>query len=224
MSKKTLSILGVGWLGQALVDTLQNTYTIKKSLRSKGALQDKKFYTCDLLIVSLTPKVHYLKNLNTVLENTSKNTLLILLSSTSVYSRKTGAQIQRLGEDLIKRRHPNYLILRLGGLMGYDRVAGKYTQGKTVQNDTFSNYIHRDDVVEIIQDLLLKGVKKEIFNLVCPMHPSKKKVYEKNAQRFSLEKTTFLSNDIQGFKVSSSKLQQHLDYTFKYKNPLDFHT
>ena len=203
---KTISILGVGWLGKPLAQTLQTKHKIKTSIREKGVIQGDEFYLCDVLIISLPPRGEYLQNIAAILENTHKNTKIILLSSTSVYSQKPQGRTQTLGEDALKSSHPNYLILRLGGLMGYDRVAGKYTQGKEVESDAYTNYIHRDDIINIIDALLMLEIKNETFNLVCPTHTPKKEVYENNAKLFNFDETTFLSPMIKGKKISSKKI------------------
>lgn len=218
-----ISILGAGWLGKPLAETLETKHKVQISIRQKGVMQGAEFYLCDALIISLPPRDEYLANIQSILNNTHKNTKIILLSSTSVYSQKAQGQKQILGENIIKDSHPNYLILRLGGLMGYDRIAGKYTQGKEVDSDAYTNYIHRDDVIHIIDALLLHEVKSETFNLVCPSHTQKKEVYENNAKLYDFKSTIFLSLEIKGKQISSKKIVEFLDYEFIYKSPLEFH-
>jgi len=218
-----ISILGAGWLGKPLAKALQTQHKVKTSLRDREILQGTDFYSCDVLIISLPPRENYLQNIKNILEQTSQKTQIILLSSTSVYSQKRQGKMQLLGEDALINAYKNYLILRLGGLMGYDRIAGKYTQGKEVASDSYTNYIHRDDVIQIINALVGCKVQEKIFNLVCPEHTSKKEVYDKNAKLFNLGKTRFLSLEMKGKKISSKKVRDFLKYEFIYKSPLDFH-
>ena len=219
----TISILGAGWLGKPLAKTLQTKHKVQSSKREKGVMQGDEFYLCDALIISLPPRGEYLESIHSILDNTPKNTKVILLSSTSVYSQKPQGQKQISGEQSIINSHHNHLILRLGGLMGYDRVAGKYTQGKELGSDAYTNYIHRDDVINIIDALLLSEVKNETFNLVCPSHTAKKEVYENNAKLYGFKRTVFLSSEIKGKQISSKKIVEFLDYEFIYKSPLEFH-
>lgn len=172
----------------------------------------------------MTPRNNYLANIQGILKNTHQKTKIILLSSTSVYSQKPQGKIQILGEDALKKFHKNHLILRLGGLMGYDRVAGKYTQGKQVESDAYTNYIHRDDAINIIDSLVINDIQGETFNLVCPTHTPKKEVYQNNAELFHFDATKFLSTQIIGKKISSKKIVELLNYEFIYKSPLEFHT
>ncbi len=125
-------------------------------------------------------------------------------------------------ERVFIKLRPSTLILRLGGLMGYDRVAGKYSAGKSFDYDVYVNYIHRDDVVNIIELMIEKNIQAECFNLVAPVHCARSDVYHHNAEDFGFEKSTFDSLELQGKKVSSSKLLARLGYQFIYENPLDF--
>lgn len=129
------------------------------------------------------------------------------------------------------------IILRAGGLMGAKRVAGKYFAGKKNLNtgNIPVNFIHRKDLINIIY-LIVKKVNKnalfnneneaknEIFNVACPLHPIRKKVYEKNAIDYNFEAPTFQNNEqIPDYKIiSSNKLQKKLGYKFIYPNPLYF--
>lgn len=111
------------------------------------------------------------------------------------------------------------LILRLGGLMGDDRVAGRW-KSATEFSDGFVNYIHRDDVINIVKIMLYGGINRGIYNLVAPQHPTRKEIHIKNSQKFGSEMGSF-----KGFsnrRVSSQKLIKELGYTFLHPNPLEF--
>ena len=125
------------------------------------------------------------------------------------------------GEELMKKLHEKVLILRLSGLMGYDRIVGKYTAGKTKAHDALVNYVHRDDVVKIIELCIEREI--EIFDVTAPLHPKQSEIYAQNAKRFGWENTYFESNEVSGKVVSSEKLVAYLDYEFLKPNPLEFY-
>lgn len=130
-------------------------------------------------------------------------------------------------EDLLRDKLNDRLcILRCGGLLGYDRIPGKYSSGKEVDTgEEKVNYIHRDDVLHIIELLIEQQAWGKTFNVVAPKHPSKKEVYLKNADKHNFEKPVFIDKAEQLTKryISGNKLEEFLDYSFIYPDPLDFY-
>ena len=251
---KNVSILGAGWVGKALAYHLEQHYHIKASVQSKSSfnsldIEDKfllnsnnnyfhqDFYSTDTLVIAIPPRGEYLELLTRVLTYINPKTQLILLSSTSIYQQTHGRVIERdshtiienhslmlQAEQLLQRKHPYLIILRLGGLMGYNRIAGKYSEGTTIRQNAPVNHIHRDDVVEIIKQIIEKSIRNEVFNAVAPKHPSKQELYNKNAKQFSFQPTTFERSEVEGRTISSQKLIEHLKYEFIYPNPCEFYT
>ena len=227
-----VSIVGCGWVGKALKETLQEEYQVNCSVR--GKLDETSFYDVETMIIAIPPRGDYLQTLTHLLSYLSDDTQLILLSSTSVYSQTTGLvkeedthgittpSLMLQAERLVLSIYPKVLILRLGGLMGYDRIAGKYTAGKTKAHDAPVNYIHRDDVVAIIKLCIDKGVKDDTFNVVAPSHPKQSEIYTKNAKAFAWENTYFDSDKLIGKLVSSQKLIDSFGYTFLKREPMNF--
>ena len=245
MSKAKISILGCGWLGKALAQELMNEYEIwcsvssqnsyeeiehrqKLILNPQNSYKDTSFYDCDTLIIAIPPKEDYLKNLEMILLNVRPKIELILLSSTSIYTQTSGFVTEEMstfvskhtlmyqGELLVQKRFPSVLILRLGGLMGYGRIAGKYSAGKSISKNRYINYVHRDDVVGLIKLCIKKSIKKEIFNVVAPLHLTRKELYDYNAKRYKFAFTTFNDESKGGKIVSSDKVEKLLDFCFKY--------
>ena len=124
-----------------------------------------------------------------------------------------------------KTRHVT--VLRSGGLMGYDRIPGKYVRGKkdVSTGQVPVNYVHRDDVVKIINALLARGIGDETYNVVAPQHPVRRRVYETSCQQFGWEVPTFVDPAWpEPFKVlSSEKLTTSLAYDWRYPDPLTFY-
>ena len=127
----------------------------------------------------------------------------------------------------LRKKDRTVTVLRCGGLMGYDRIPGKYVRGKkdVTTGDVPVNYIHRDDVVAIISGLLAKGIGNETYNVVAPEHPPRRAVYEKSCLENDWEVPTFTEpENPEPYKVvSSDKIVSHLAYSFTYPNPLDFY-
>lgn len=205
----------------------------------------------DTLIVDIPPRLskqggdfhpRQMQNLAALVERSSVSEI-IYVSSTSVYPELSRVMVE---EDvanpeesaspglmeaeeiigLLRKEGRTATILRCGGLMGYDRIPGKYVRGKKdmTTGDVPVNYIHRDDVVAIISELLVRDAGNETFNLVAPEHPPRRAVYEKSCREHGWELPTFTKSATpEPFKiVSSKKIARYLPYSFFYPNPLGF--
>ncbi len=127
--------------------------------------------------------------------------------------------LQYKAEQLIHSLRKNVIILRLGGLMGEDRVSGRWSKVKSF-SDGPVNYVHRDDVIEIIKKFIASDIDNGLYNVVAPEHPLRSQVHKANANKFG-----FILGLFEGMthrKVSSKRLLEHLDYKFLYPNPLEF--
>lgn len=208
----------------------------------------EQFLDSEVLVINIPPQTRtkgfdfHPKQIESLTEivKTSPIQKIIFISSTSVYpnlekeidesqiitlENATNPAIFR-AEQILQNNFQNINILRCGGLMGYNRVAGKYFAGKK-NLDTGQipvNYIHRDDIIEIVYQLIQKDKWGEVFNLVAPKHPTRQEVYEQNARQFDFEVPTFIENQPKDFKIiNSNKIIKFLDYQFKYDNPLEFY-
>lgn len=221
--KKKIAILGCGWVGNALKEKLALAGDEVNCL-SRDINMDTLvgFYACDALIIAVPPSDEYLDVIEdayfSVSLNEALDTQVIFLSSTSFYD---GKKIIKEAEELAKIKDPNTVILRLGGLMGYDRIAGKYTAGKTV-DDGSTNYVHRDDVVSIIETVIEKRVKNKILNVVAPKQSTKKEIYTQNSKRFGFEETHFSEKISKKKSLSSDILCDVLGYTFIKEDVKEF--
>ena len=215
-----VSILGCGWVGKALVNMLDaNKYETLCLSRNMEENSAQGLYDCDVLLIAIPPRDNYLEVLRVTLGKIDASTQVILLSSISFYD---GKPLVIEGEGLVQRMHEGAVLLRLGGLMGYDRIAGKYTAGKVLSSDARTNYVHRDDVVSIIESIIAQDVRDEIFDVVAPLQCSKKEIFAQNAERFGFEKTEFLSGDETGKVLAPTKLCKRLGYTFLKKDVKEF--
>jgi len=211
----------------------------------KLVIDYKNFFNTDVLIISLPPRVenvveNFPKQIQQVIPfiRETKIEKVLFISSTSVYESWNG--FVREGEEGTPQK-PNgqallfaekilqalpgmqTTVLRLGGLIGYDRNPGRFLSGKTnVAADTPVNLVHRDDAVQIISDLIEKNIWGEVFNACSPQHPTKKEFYSKAAKISGLPAPIF-TNVQENYKiVNSDKLIARLAYNFKYSSPMDY--
>lgn len=216
---KKVSILGCGWVGKNLHDKLLSNHIV--NCLSKNIEENSKLnlYSVDVLVIAIPPKNNYIEVLEETLVKINKNTYIILLSSISFYKNKP---LVVEAENLVKKKAEKFIVLRLGGLMGYDRIAGKYTAGKTLSNNSVTNYIHRDDVVSILENLIKKEIHNEIFDVVAPIQSTQKEIFTQNSKKFDFEETYFLDETPTAKTLSSSDLIEKLGYIFKKEKVLEF--
>ena len=208
----TVSILGCGWIGQALAGTIDtNKYKVHCLSRNiEENIKDDR-YSCDTLVIAIPPRDNYLEVLIQTLEQISPDTQVILLSSISFYD---GKPLVIEAEALVQSLVEEAVILRLGGLMGYDRIAGKYTAGKVLTSDSRTNYVHRDDVINILNNIIKQNIRDEVFDIVAPVQSTKKEIFRQNAKQFGFKETEFLNGDEVGKMLTPTKLCETLGYVF----------
>lgn len=223
-----VAIFGCGWLGKPLARALQEKFDVKCFSRETTA-DDDAFWQSDTMIIAIHTKENYLATLQKVAALTKPEANIVLMSSTSVYrefecdvdeqSFITHNSLIKEAEELLLGLRERVLVLRLGGLMGEDRVAGRWKSALAFQ-DGYVNYIHQEDVIAIITTMLERGINEGIYNLVAPLHPTRLEIHQKNAQKFGVDVGAF-----EGFtkrRVLSNKVIQELGYSFRYPNPLEF--
>ena len=118
---------------------------------------------------------------------------------------------------MIKNNYPQINILRLAGLMGDKRLLCNYNISDV---DSIVNHIHYIDICSVIYKMINSQSQSKIYNVVAPIHPTKKEIIDIQKNNIVLEK---YEPTIIGRKISSSKLIQELDFTFQYPDPRYFH-
>ena len=144
-------------------------------------------------------QIKYLKYL---INNSEKVKRVIFISSTSYYPNNDQVVDESTKHDLsngsnqaivwaeqeISQIKPALIILRPGGLMGDDRIPGKYFAGKETEGrDNPTNYIHREDVIKTIKELLRQKEWPQVKNLVNPEHHTRQKVMMAMAKKHDFE-------------------------------------
>jgi nucleoside-diphosphate-sugar epimerase len=206
-----------------------------------------EFLKADVLVIAIPPQASQqgvqfhplqIRHLSEQLKLSTINKI-IYISSTSVYpevgrdvdenetlsQEEDNSQAVIRAEELLRALHRQVTILRCGGLMGYDRIPGKYIAGKKgVSNgETPVNFVHRDDVVRIIYEVIRQEKWDEVYNVVAPEHPKRSAIYQNNVEQFGYAAPELTPDPKAPFKlVKSDKLVQDLGYSFVFSNPLDF--
>jgi nucleoside-diphosphate-sugar epimerase len=211
---------------------------------------DADFFDTDLCIISLTPsgsgpeKDSYVQAMHSIKERLGPGSRVIMISSTSVYpdlnrvvteddvsqAQDAGNKSIAAAEDVWKQAQQEgtlqATIVRCAGLMGYNRMPGRYFAGKTglAGAQTPVNLIHRDDVIAILIQIIQNEKWGEVLNLVADEHPSKKDLYIKNAKDFGFAEPGFDEAQANpAYKeISNARLKKIVGYSFKYPSPLYF--
>ncbi len=201
------------------------------------------FLNSEILIICIPPRAgkygadFHVQQIESLLKYlpSSKVKSIIYTSSTSVYpdlNRDVTEEDEVMEnhalikvESLLIQLPQNVTILRCGGLMGEERIPAKYFAGKTINTGKIPvNYVHQEDVIQIITMILEKGFWNETFNVVSPEHPIREEIYLKNCEEFGFEKPNFEvpAEEIPFKIISPQKLILRTMYKFIFANPLNF--
>lgn len=155
-----ISIIGLGWFGEALALELAGQHDIYGTTRSeeKAAVLEKKNITVEILTMASIPSGNLLAADVIVLNippshqqlewfkswHWNKQSHVIFISSTSVYGKNTGYVDETIlplpdtdnARILVEEENwfkffPVHTIIRFGGLIGLNRHPGKFLSGKT---------------------------------------------------------------------------------------------
>jgi nucleoside-diphosphate-sugar epimerase len=269
---KKVSIIGLGWLGEATGLFLQRQgYQVLGSstrpekveiLRKRGldaihfalspapeGTEYSRLFDSEILVVTLPPRSRqgdgelYLQQLASLRELIAGSSVkqLTFISSTGIYSNEnkvvpyteeevsestSGNSVLYQAEALMASSSSYQLtVLRMGGLMGADRIPGIYFSGKEqVVGHTRVNFIHQKDAARMIVWVIDQGLWNQTFNGVAPEHPLRREVYAKNSDTLGvLPPASYqdAADEIEGRWISSEKIRA-TGFTFDFPNPLDF--
>jgi nucleoside-diphosphate-sugar epimerase len=152
---------------------------------------------------------------------------IILVSSTSVYPKNN--QVATEDDDLPKskrlsiekvftgNKRLNTTVLRFAGLVGYRRHPGLFfAGGRSLSNPTAPvNLIHRDDCIEIINQIIRKQAWNQTFNCCADTHPTKIEFYTHAAALLHQPPPEVSDTQTGSNKtISNEKLKTTLKYRF----------
>ena len=185
------------------------------------------FLNADILIIAITSKnVDGFENLIAQIQE-SPIQKVIFISSTSVYGSLNKVMTE---EDVVLKlplteienlfRENTFFettIIRFAGLFGDERQpANWFKNGKKIpQPKGFVNMIHKEDCIEIIQEIIAQDCWNETFNACSNHHPTRREFYTLAKLKNDFEAPKFEENEVYQWKIiSSKKIQDVLDYTF----------
>ncbi len=185
------------------------------------------------------------KNSLSVLENRFSNITCFLgriawrkqifLSSIGIYPDKDGLFVESYSDQaelspkllLAEQkmlRLTNTVIYRLGGLFGKNRIFAKYFCDRIcTTGEQPANFVHIDDVVQLIVAALFNKLQWPVYNVVAPLHPKKKDVIYASAKKYGLALPIAFEPGVDFQKIVSGELlQTELRYQFILPDPLQF--
>lgn len=206
-------------------------------------------FQSQILVVNIPPRarsgngafhLEQIKYLRSLIDNSSIRKV-IFVSSTGIYpevasdekySEHFPLSLENTGNDTIfraeelmaKDRNFELTIVRFGGLMGDDRIPGKYFSGKeNVVGHSRVNFIHRLDAVRMLTWLIEQDLWNETFNGVAPIHPLRREIYQKNALDLGIDPPLGYQNQSEGKHrlIDSGKIVK-TGFEFEFPDPLDF--
>jgi len=204
-----------------------------------------EFFNCDVIVVNFPPERRddiadyhpaQIRSLIARMESSPVKKVLFV-SSTSVYpdlgrevseddisppTKPSGIALLEAERLLRDSSRFETTIIRFGGLIGYDRMPGRFLAGRKgiTGGNVPVNLIHRDDCLGIIHRIIERNAWGETFNACADEHPVRKEYYTAQARKLGLEPPGFEDAAAGGFKiVKSDKLKKLLEYRFKYPDP-----
>ena len=124
-------------------------------------------------------------------------------------------------EELLRARGGT--ILRLAGLYGYDRQPGRRLSGRpSTGGETPVNLVHCDDVLRVLVRVIEERLEDTTLNVCADLHPTRRAVYTRQAERFGFAPPRFVPPHEKTFKrVDNDKLKKTLGFSLTYADPLE---
>jgi len=216
--------------------------------------ENDPFFESDVLFLNIPPgrgnpnvtsqypeKIHSIRD---KIETSNQETSIkkvIFASSTSIYptkegvfseedadlsntARPSGTAVLKAEQLLLESSNFETIVLRFGGLYGYNRHPVRYLAGKKNLPAPLKpvNLIHQDDCIQIVKKIIEDKIPSGVFNAVSDGHPPRKTLYQSAANHFNVDSPTFDHSDESINRIiSNEKLKKELGYSFIYPNPLD---
>lgn len=163
---------------------------------------------------------------------------LIFISSTSVYPdlnsvinestqlspSTVSGKLMAEAEMLLSTLPFKVIILRSAGMIGPERLPGKFFSGKTniPGGGCPVNLIHLDDIIGSIHCLIENDEASGIYNVCASSHPTREEFYTLAAKVENLELPHFLPGKMSWKIVSCERLVNELKFKFKYPSLMNW--
>lgn len=206
----------------------------------------KSFFETDILIVNIPPPrredvlTYHSRQIDCIVEQivASGTDYVLFVSSTSVYPntngkvteeddlepvKPSGKALKAIEKKLSENSGFKTTILRLSGLIGYDRNPRNFLKRRTprARSNAPVNLIHRDDCIEIIKKIIKNDLWGETLNASSDSNPMRREFYESEAEKSGIDLENYFDKPHSGYKlVSNEKLKKLLNYSFIYPDPL----
>ena len=197
-----------------------------------------------VVFINIPPKLEddvetiYKNQIKVLFPFISDNQHVVFISSTSVYQntnnwvtedlelypeKSSGKAILALEDLLQKELKQRLTIIRFSGLVGPERLPGKFLAGKKELSNRngLVNVIHQTDCIRLIFEVVNKNCWGEIINGCADKHPTREDYYTKAATKIGLEPPTFLKDSNLSFKkVCNKKGKTLLDFKYQFSDPM----
>ena len=204
------------------------------------------FFNTDILIVTIPPTREfdrYITTMKVVVEQIKQHNIpkVLYTSSTGVYGKQAGllnetALLQPTSvtsravveaEAILKTAEKDLTILRLAGLVGGNRKAGRFFAGKKnlPSGNAPVNLVHQEDCIQIMDQIIEGEYWNETFNVCADVHPPKHVFYRMQAMKHQFVLPEFAPDDktAKDYKiVDNTKLKEKLNYSYLYPDPMVF--
>lgn len=209
-----------------------------------NAVIPKDFLNSEVLIICIPPgkQLNYRSQFDNLIGEISQSNIeqIIYISSTSVYAQQDQAIIEDHAVYASSERAQTLLdvenafreldsvdcqILRFAGLAGPGRNPGRFLAGKKdlPNGNAPVNFIHLNDCIGIIEQLIVQNPGKKTFHACAPIHPKKSEFYPYFAKKMGLQEPHFTIAETTTYKlINPEKLMKELKYTFKFPDPMKF--
>ncbi len=198
----------------------------------------------EVLVINFPPKripniiAIYQQQIQELIPYIPAHQKVIFISSTSVYQntnavvseslaiapeKESGKAVAAVEQLLRTALQDRLTIIRLSGLIGDDRLPGRFLANKKeVKNgDAPINVIHREDCIGVIDAVITQEAWGHIINGSADEHPLRKDFYTLAAQKIGLTPPAFAVTPTVAYKIiSNTKSKELLGYTYVHPDPL----
>lgn len=115
-------------------------------------------------------------------------------------------------------------VLRLAGLVGEKRHAGRFLAGKQQVKGANQpvNMVHQDDVIAAILLLIQQSNGGHTYNLCAPDHPTRQQFYAQSATTLGLIPPEFAveEHEAAGKTIDGNRICQEMGFEYEFTHPL----
>ncbi|MBV7440820.1 hypothetical protein KRX57_05250 [Weeksellaceae bacterium TAE3-ERU29] len=192
---------------------------------NKGDLST--FLQSEILIIAVPPYQFSNNNFIQLMEKVKASDIQYILhvSSTSAYANDNQTKTEDSPvqenqvceiEKLLSLGEKTFTIVRFGGLIGDGRNPYNFlSRSEEFKNsEGFINYIHQDDCVQIITEIIQQNKWNKTFNAVASTHPKRIDFYNTLREKRGLSPITPTTKESHWKIIDNSYLKKTLNYSF----------